>query len=68
MVFLMNTSSRSTQCKETKDERDEIMEYLRKIQEEIDRLEIENEQQRKEIERQEKDIENQRDIINKLGL
>lgn len=51
---------------EAKKEHDEILEYLKKIQKEIDDLKIENEQQKKQIEKQEKDIKRQGSIIKKF--
>lgn len=51
---------------EAENEKDEVLEYLKKIQKEIDELKKENEWQHKEIKRQEKDINKQKDIIDKL--
>lgn len=51
---------------EAKNENDEILEYLKKMQKEIDELKKENEQHEKEINQQEKEIKNQKSIIDKL--
>lgn len=51
---------------EQKNENDDLMEYLKKIQEEIEKVKKENEKQKKEIEQQEKEIKEQRKIIDKL--
>lgn len=51
---------------EAENEKDEVLEYLKKMQKEIDELKKENEWQHKEIKRQEKDISKQKDIIDKL--
>lgn len=51
---------------DAKDENDEILEELKKIQKQIDELKKENEQHRIGIKQQEKVIKRQKDIIDKL--
>lgn len=51
---------------EAKKENDDLLEYLKKIQKEIDELKKENEKQRKEIKQQEKDINKQKTIIDRM--